>query len=181
MWVQDLHNSGRTSLVLLFSSRWVTHTVVMGFDFIMIAPSYLVTTASCLSLDMGYLFLVGSGILLSTVVQQLVAILVLSQEMSTHPSTLPSYAFRLPWLLHGWKFHSHIQGHSVHRPFVPVAASFSYSWPSVPTSLSSSTDAQQMSLHWHSAKNSLIFSWICNMKGTLWFEAWSPHSRYIRT
>ena len=62
----------------------------MGFDFIMIAPSYHVTTASCLSLDMGYLFLVGSGILLSTVVQQLVAILVLLQEMSKHPSTLPS-------------------------------------------------------------------------------------------
>ena len=62
----------------------------MGFDFIMIAHSYHVTTASYLSLDVGYLFLVGSSILLSMVVQQLVAILVLSQEMSTCPSIPPS-------------------------------------------------------------------------------------------
>ena len=34
--VQNLHNSGKTSLVLLFSSLWVTHVVSMGFDFIMI-------------------------------------------------------------------------------------------------------------------------------------------------
>ena len=63
----------------------------MGFDFIMIAHSYHVTTASSLSLDVGYLFLVGSSILLSIVVQQLVATLVLSQEeMSVPPSTPPS-------------------------------------------------------------------------------------------
>ena len=36
--VQNLHNSGRTSLVLLFSSLWVTHLVGMGFDFIVIVP-----------------------------------------------------------------------------------------------------------------------------------------------
>ena len=36
--VQNLHNSGRTSLVLLFSSLWVTHLVGMGFDFIVIMP-----------------------------------------------------------------------------------------------------------------------------------------------
>ena len=47
--------------------------------------------ASSLSLDVGYLFLVGSSIGLLMVVQQLVAILVLSQkEMSARPSTLPS-------------------------------------------------------------------------------------------
>jgi len=48
--------------------------------------------AFSLSLDVGYFFfLVGSSILLSMIVQQLVAILVLSQEeMSTRPSTLPS-------------------------------------------------------------------------------------------
>ena len=39
----------------------------------------------------GVFFLVGSSILLSMVVQQVVAILVLSQEeMSTYPSTPPS-------------------------------------------------------------------------------------------
>ena len=59
----------------------------MGFDFIMIAPSYYLSVAS---LNVAYLFLLllGSGILLSMVVQQLVAILVLLQEeMSVCPST----------------------------------------------------------------------------------------------
>ena len=36
--VQNLRNSGRTSLVLLFSSLWVVHPVGMGFDFIVVAP-----------------------------------------------------------------------------------------------------------------------------------------------
>ena len=47
----------------------------------------------------GVSFLVGSGILLSTVVQQLVAILVLLQEMSKHPSTLPSWTRSSPYTL----------------------------------------------------------------------------------
>ena len=47
------------------------------------SPQYV---ASSLSLDMEYLFLVGSSGLLSMAVQQLVAILVLLQEeMSSHP------------------------------------------------------------------------------------------------
>ena len=64
-----------------------------SWDFILLwlCPSYYLSTASSLSLDVGYLFLMGSSILLSMVVQQLVAILVFSQEkMSTHPSILPS-------------------------------------------------------------------------------------------
>ena len=36
--VQNLHNSVRTSLVLFFSSLWVTHLVGIGFGFIMIVP-----------------------------------------------------------------------------------------------------------------------------------------------
>ena len=36
--VQNLHSSGRTSLVLLFSGLWVAHLAGMGFDFIMIVP-----------------------------------------------------------------------------------------------------------------------------------------------
>ena len=36
--VQNLHNSARTSLVLLFSSLWVTHLVGVEFDLIVIAP-----------------------------------------------------------------------------------------------------------------------------------------------
>ena len=48
--------------------------------------------ASFLSLDMGYLFLVGLSIVLSMVVEQLVVILVLLQEeMRTCPSIAPSW------------------------------------------------------------------------------------------
>ena len=36
--VQNLHDSGRTSLVLLFFSLWVTHPAGMVFDFIVITP-----------------------------------------------------------------------------------------------------------------------------------------------
>ena len=65
----------------------------MGFDFIVtvpLLPSSLPTEVSSLSFDMGCLPLVGSSVLLPVAVEQLVAILVLLQEeMSTHPSTLP--------------------------------------------------------------------------------------------
>ena len=37
-WVQNLHNSVRTSLVFLFFGLWVTHLAVTGFDLIAIAP-----------------------------------------------------------------------------------------------------------------------------------------------
>ena len=109
--VQNLHNTGRTSLVLLFSSLWVTHLAGMGFDFIVLHPSYHLVTASSLSLDMRYLFffLVGSSILLLVVFQQFVEILVFLQEMSRRPSTLPSWTrgqiqplwFSLPQALWG--------------------------------------------------------------------------------
>ena len=89
--VQNLHNSGRTSLVLLFSSLWVTHPGVWNLILSWLHPSYHLTATSSLSLDIEYLFLVSSSILLSMVVQQWVAILALSQEMSTCPSTLPSW------------------------------------------------------------------------------------------
>ena len=47
--------------------------------------------ASSLSLNVRYVFLVGSSVLLSMVVQPLVVILVLSQEeMNIHPSSLTS-------------------------------------------------------------------------------------------
>ena len=89
---QNLHNSGRTSLVLLFSSLWVTHPADMGFDFSWLHSSYCLTATSSLSSDMVYLFLVGSSILLSMVVQQLVVILVLLQEeVSAYLSTLSSW------------------------------------------------------------------------------------------
>ena len=64
----------------------------MGFDFTVMAPPPTVSLWLLLCLwTWGILFLVGSSFLVSMVIEQLVAILVLSQEeMSGHPSTLPS-------------------------------------------------------------------------------------------
>ena len=76
--IQNLHNSGRTSLKLLFSSLWVTHPEVVGFDFIMIAPLPPSHCGFFFVLDMGCLFLVGSRVLLLKAVLQLVVILVFS-------------------------------------------------------------------------------------------------------
>ena len=60
-------------------------------------PSYHLAGASPLSLDMGYLFLVGSNIFLSMVVQHRGASLEFSQEkMSAHPSTPPSWILSIP-------------------------------------------------------------------------------------
>ena len=100
--VQSLHNSARTSLLLLFSSLWVTHPAGMGFDFIKLRSNCIPTTVSlcllCCLWTWGIFFLVGSSGLLSMAVQQLVAILVLSQKkMSTHPSTPPSWTRCLWW------------------------------------------------------------------------------------
>ena len=68
--VQNLHNSARTSLVLLFSSLWVTHPTGMVFDFIMIAPLLLSLHDFFFGCGCGVSFLVCSSILLSMVVQQ---------------------------------------------------------------------------------------------------------------
>ena len=59
----------------------------MRFDFTMIVPLLPFPAASSLSLDMEYFFLIGFRVLLSMFVPQLVVILLLSQEMITHPST----------------------------------------------------------------------------------------------
>ena len=54
--VQNIHNTARTSLVLLFFSLSVTYPAGVRFDFIVIAPSYRLTAAASLSLDVGYFF-----------------------------------------------------------------------------------------------------------------------------
>ena len=51
---QNLYNSGRTSLVLLFSSLWVAHPQSMRFDFIVIA---LLLRSRC-----GLSFVLGHGV-----------------------------------------------------------------------------------------------------------------------
>ena len=53
-WVQNLHNGGQISLVLLSFSLWVTHPVDMILDFIMIM--------SLLPYCCSYFFVVGHGI-----------------------------------------------------------------------------------------------------------------------
>ena len=89
--VQNFHTVGKL--------LWYYHSPICGsptqlvWDLILLwlHPSYHLGAASSLSLDMGYIFLVVSSIPLSIRVQQLVVILVLLQEMSAHPSTLPSW------------------------------------------------------------------------------------------
>ena len=77
--ILNLHNSGRTSFLLLLSSLWVTLLAGMGLILSWLCPSYCLAVASSLSLDAPYLFWMGSSVLLWMVV-----ILVLSQEeMST--------------------------------------------------------------------------------------------------
>ena len=60
------------------------HPVGMGFVFMMIVLLLPPCMAFSLSLDMGYLFFVGSSIFLLMVVQKLVAVLILSQEEIEH-------------------------------------------------------------------------------------------------
>ena len=60
---QNLHNSGRTSLVLFFSSLWVAHSIDVGFDFIMIAPLLLSCCSFSFVFGNGVTFLVCSRIL----------------------------------------------------------------------------------------------------------------------
>ena len=61
----------------------------MGFNFIVIVPSpHHLVVASPLSLDVGYLYLVGVSILLSMVVQKLVGTLTGEGHMSLYPAML---------------------------------------------------------------------------------------------
>ena len=63
---------------------------VCGLILTWLCPSYHLVVTSSLSLDVGYLFLVDSNILLSVVVQLLVGILMFSlEEKGAHPSTRP--------------------------------------------------------------------------------------------
>jgi len=91
MGAQNLHNSGRISLLLLFSSFWVAHLAAMDLILSWLYPSYHLTAAAFLWTWIYIFFFMGSSVLLLMVVQQLVEILVLSQETSAHPSTPPSW------------------------------------------------------------------------------------------
>ena len=63
----------------------------MGFDFFVIVPLLLSHCIFSFVFGCGVSFLVSSSVFLSMIIQQLVVILVLSQEeMSALPSTPPS-------------------------------------------------------------------------------------------
>ena len=91
MWCLESSNNVRTSLVLLLSSLWATNLAGMEFDFPVIVPLLQSPCSFSFVLGLEISLLVGSSVLL-LIVQQLVLILVFSQEeMSTYPSNLPSF------------------------------------------------------------------------------------------
>ena len=103
--VQNLHNRGRTSLVILCSSLWVTHLVGVGFDFVGIAPLLPSHCSIFFVFACEVSFLVHSSILLLAVIQQVVAALVfLQEELSPCPSTPPSWTRSWNSLLEFWTF-----------------------------------------------------------------------------
>ena len=82
--VQNIHNSGRTSLGLLFSGH--PPSAGIGFDFIMIVSLLWSCCNFFFVFGCGVPVFGGSSVPLLMVVQQLVAVWVLSQEeMSGHP------------------------------------------------------------------------------------------------
>ena len=89
---QNLHSNWWTFMVQLFSSLWVTHPAVMGFDFIVTAPLLPSHCSFSFVFGCGISFLVSSRVFLLMIVQQLVVIPVLSWEgVRSPPSTLPSW------------------------------------------------------------------------------------------
>ena len=90
--VPDLHNSGRTCLILLFSSFCVTHPAGMGFDFIMIVP-LLLSCCGFFVFGHGVSFLVVSSVLLSMLAQQLVEIWCSRRRRWAHVLLLPVAEF----------------------------------------------------------------------------------------
>ena len=72
-------------------------------------PSYLLAGASLLLLDVRYLFLVGSNILLKIVVQQVSVLEFLQEKMSACPSTPPSciglYLYNFWFCFYRWGLH----------------------------------------------------------------------------
>ena len=91
MWCLETSNNVRTSFVLLRSSLWAPNLAGMEFDFPVIMPLLQSHCSFSFVLGLGISFLVASSVLL-LVVQQLVLILVFSQEkMSTHLSNLPPF------------------------------------------------------------------------------------------
>ena len=86
----------------MFSSLWVTHPAVMGFDFTLIAPLQPSHCGFSSVLGRGVSSLVKSRVFLSMIFQQPVVILVLSQEgVTSCPSILPSWTHLLGCICSG--------------------------------------------------------------------------------
>ena len=97
---------GARTFITVWGLLWYTCSPVCGSPILwvwnlilsLLHPSYHLIGASPLSLDVGYLSLVGASILLSMDVQQLFVILVFSQEkMSSHSSTSPYLDWTYTW------------------------------------------------------------------------------------
>ena len=72
---------------------WLPTQRVWDWILSQLCSSYYLTVTSSLSLDVGYLFLVGFNILLLMAVQEfktVVILVLLQEEISTHPSIPPS-------------------------------------------------------------------------------------------
>ena len=79
-------------MVSVFPILLVTHPPVMGFHFTLIAPLLPFHCGFSFVFGCGVFFLVNSSVFLLMIVQQLVVILVFSQEgVRARPSTLPSW------------------------------------------------------------------------------------------
>ena len=93
------HDMGLRTFITMGELIWYYCTPVCGLPtwqiqdlfLLWLDPSCHLIEASSLSLDVGYLFLVASSVLLSIIVWECVVISVLSQEMRIHPSTLLSW------------------------------------------------------------------------------------------
>ena len=77
---QNLHKSGRTSLILLFSRLWITHPEGMGFDFIIFVPFLISLWLPLCLWTWSIFFFVGSSVFLSMIIQQLVNLGALARE-----------------------------------------------------------------------------------------------------
>ena len=77
---QNFHSGGWTSVIWVFSSLWVTHLAVMGFDFIVFESLLQFHCGLSFVFGCGVSFFVCSSVFLLTIFQQLFVILVFLQE-----------------------------------------------------------------------------------------------------
>ena len=91
----------------------------MGFDFTVIVPLLPSHCGFSFVFGCGVSFLVSYSVFLSMIVQQLVVILVFSQEgVRARPSTLPSWSQAPAWLSLKCQVHLHLLGPKLFGPII---------------------------------------------------------------